>query len=187
MQLQIVRVMAVLGSGDGQEVCRATLFKGFQSAPWSTDSNTPPQDIPTHMCFGPRGSTRIECILGPSGFPSRSPPTQSNRFGCSLKLLTPSQVRPQSAERKSPCGGRACIPDVRLGGMTRCQPEDVVDHQRLTPTTCFLERRWASGLLPGSTRVRGSKHRRAEVTCTGCGEHRLSVSRVEKDVIDDVP
>ena len=88
---------------------------------------------------------------------------------------------------KETLGRRACIPDVRFGGMTGCQPEDVVDDQRLAATARFLERRWSLGLLPGSARVRGSKHRRAEVACTRCGKHRLSVPRVENDVIDDVP
>ena len=91
-------------SGLGWKSARTPWFSGCQSAPPSTDSIVPPLDMLTYMWRASRGSTRIECSLGPSGVPSWSPPHHALRIGCALKPATPSHVAPPSAERNRPCG-----------------------------------------------------------------------------------
>ena len=117
MQAHAMRVVAEFGIGVGQEVGLARRGSAAASrAPASVDSNTPPLDMPMYMCSGSRGSTRIECSLGPSGVPSWSPPHHALRCGCSLKPSTPVHVAPPSSERNRPCGD---VPAYQTPGSRR--------------------------------------------------------------------
>src|SRR5688572_6568631 len=73
-------------------------------SPPSSDSCTPPPDMPKYKCFGSRGSIMIECILGPSGVPSCTVPIHSRYCGSSLMDENGAQVTPPSSERNRPCG-----------------------------------------------------------------------------------
>src|SRR5574338_709561 len=77
---------------------------GLKVRPPSVDSCTPPPDIAKYKCAGSRGSTMIECSLGPSGVPSCTVPIHSRYCGSSLMLEYGAHVRPPSSERKRPCG-----------------------------------------------------------------------------------
>src|SRR5262249_18345471 len=77
---------------------------GVQLAPPSTVSCTPPPDMPKYKCLGSRGSTMMECSLGPSGVPSCSLPIQARNFASSLAEENSLKVSPPSSLRNSPCG-----------------------------------------------------------------------------------
>ena len=105
------------GRACGRKVAATPWLSGFQSRPASVDSNTPPLDMPMYMCAGSRGSTITECIFGPSGVPSWSPPHHALRCGCALKPATPFHVAPPSSERNKPCGD---VPAYQTPGCEAC-------------------------------------------------------------------
>src|SRR5258706_3523194 len=85
--------------------------------PASNDSCTPPPDIPNSMCFASRGSTMIECSLGPSGVPSFSLPIHFRYCGSSLIGEYGSHELPPSALRNKPCGA---VPANHTPGSLAC-------------------------------------------------------------------
>src|SRR5678815_5992937 len=72
--------------------------------PPSSDSCTPPPDMAKYRCLGSRGSTMMECSLGPSGVPSCSVPIQARYCGSSFRPENSFQVTPPSSLRNRPCG-----------------------------------------------------------------------------------
>src|SRR5476649_41673 len=85
-------------------------------APPSFDSCTPPPDMPKYMCLASRGSTMIECSLGPSGVPSCTVPIHLRYCASSLIGENCAHVMPPSAERNNPCGE---VPAYHTSGSSR--------------------------------------------------------------------
>jgi hypothetical protein len=78
-------------------------------------------------------------------------------------------------------GRRARVPDARLAGVPRGQPEDVVDGA--AARLAGREAGWGGGLFPGLAEVVAAKDRRAEVPLARRAEQRPAVARIEHRVV----
>jgi hypothetical protein len=102
-QAKVVRVLAILRVGIGQETRLDVPVSGAQLCARSVLSNTPPVEVAMYMCAGSRGSMVTWLSSGPSGVP-KSAGTQSRYFGWSLKPATLSQLAPPSRLSNRPGG-----------------------------------------------------------------------------------
>ena len=157
-----------------------------QVLPPSVDSCTPPLDIAKYRCAGSRGSTMIECSLGPSGVPSCTLPIHSRYCGSSLMPENGAQLTPPSSERNRPCG------DVPAYQVSRSPAWPGVS-QNVWSTDApggslgrLRERRRPRGLLPVATEIGRAEHGRAEVAGLRRRQQGAPVARVELQVTDDV-
>ena len=80
----------------------------------------------------------------------------------------------------------AGVPDAGLGGVSRREPEHVLDDEAGLAGGRLRERRRPRRFLPGPPAIGGAEHGRAEMPGARGDEQRPPVARVEHRVLDDV-
>ena len=128
----------------------------------------------------------IECSLGPSGVPSCTVPIHSRYCASSLMGEKRRPAHATVGRAEQPLRRGAGVPDVGLAGVTRREPERVVD--RAAPCRRPPWRMPAAVAASFQLRPRLVERNTVgpEVPGLGRRQQRLAVARVEHDMVDDV-
>ena len=104
-------------------------------------------------------------------------------------VMKPGQRLPGDASvfgAKHPLRRRSRVPSVRLVGVARCEPEGVVDDATLLALRRLGESRRPRCFFPSAAKVRRAKDGGTEMSRRRGRQKRLSIPRVEHQVVDDV-